>query len=99
MRLITSAICSIPRSVLKQRLIALSQLKLDLHTRSSLPCVYIRAARDKVVSKEKGDEINAVFPLYLNLCVDGPHFILQTRATESALAVKNAIDFILTKAT
>ncbi len=56
------------------------------------PVIYLRATRDRVVHRRSGDEILRNCKHAQLVEIDGPHFLLQTRANEVTTAVMRFID-------
>jgi pimeloyl-[acyl-carrier protein] methyl ester esterase len=56
------------------------------------PVLYLRATRDRVVHRRSGDEILRHCKHTQLVEIDGPHFLLQTRATETADAIANFVN-------
>jgi len=78
-----TVINSIPEQVLKARLTTMSHQKMPLET-FDIPTVYIQANSDKLISTLKSEELRKIFRNIKYFQIDGPHFILQSKPTESA---------------
>lgn len=87
-----SAMASVSPIVLRARAAAVLSIDYSHKIASIDRCLlYLRAARDLVVPRKCGDEIicrsrNAQF-----VEIEGPHFLLQTRALEAAVAIESFI--------
>ncbi|MFV2061494.1 MAG: alpha/beta fold hydrolase [Gammaproteobacteria bacterium] len=57
----------------------------------SIPCTYIRAKHDKLVSRSASEEIKKINNSVDIIEIDGPHFILQTRILECYAVIKTII--------
>lgn len=53
-----------------------------------IPLLHLYAKRDKVVLMRSVREIQTLRPDIPSICIDGPHFVLQTRAAQCADTVK-----------
>lgn len=53
-----------------------------------IPILHLYAKRDKVVLMRSVREIQSLRPDIPSICIDGPHFVLQTRSSQCATAVK-----------
>jgi pimeloyl-ACP methyl ester carboxylesterase len=57
----------------------------------TIPCTYIKAKHDKLVSIKASQEIKKINDAVKIIEIDGPHFILQTRITECCAVIKKII--------
>ncbi len=85
---------SIPDLVLKSRLEVMRQQRLSAKT-FDIPAIYIQALSDRLISSQKGREFSKVFTNIKYIEIEGPHFILQARAKESARLITEALSLIL----
>lgn len=58
--------------------------------RIACPLLYLRGRHDRLVSRRSWEHIRAILPQARSVEMDGPHFLLQARATEAATAIKRA---------
>lgn len=78
-----SAIGSVDAAVLAARIkIIMTANKSRQLADSTIPMLYIRAAKDKLVTKRSLQEIMSVYPDITTAVVDAPHLVLQTRPDE-----------------
>ena len=81
---------SVPKEILKKRLMTMAQMKLP-EMNFLVPTVYIQAKNDRAVKAEKYPEFLRVFPNIQLYRISGPHFILQSNPVESAQLISEAI--------
>lgn len=55
--------------------------------RVSVPLLYLRATRDRLVPKSASEAICRIAPHTLVAAIDGPHMLLQTRPAEAAVII------------
>ena len=60
-----------------------------LFSQAQVPLLHLYAKRDRVVLQHSVREIQRLRPDITSVGIDGPHFLLQTRATECAAAIVN----------
>lgn len=56
-----------------------------------IPCIYIKAKDDRLVSTRATDEIKKINNSVTVIEIDGPHFILQTRIKECCAVIKKLL--------
>ena len=95
-KLFKSAIDSVSENALKLRLKVISRAKYD-GFQSSTPVVYIGAIQDKLVSPGKRVEFLQAYSEVTVSEVDGPHFILQAKPKEGAVAILEAVSLLTSK--
>ena len=89
-RRLHAAIALVPARVLRARLNA--ALRVDVRAelaRVRVPLLHLAPSRDRVVPAQAAARaIAAAAPQARRLTIDGPHFLLQAAAEESATAVR-----------
>ncbi len=73
----------ISAEVLSDRIKSMQSLSINNPTRD-IPCLYIQASSDRLVSSNKYNEFKKYFSNIELIQFEGPHFILQTKPKECA---------------
>jgi len=81
--LFKSVLKLVPREVLSFRMEQIKQIKLELGE-INLPVYYIQALRDMLVSDKCAVDFYKICPALRIEQIEGPHFILQSKASECA---------------
>jgi pimeloyl-ACP methyl ester carboxylesterase len=83
-----SAIASVKPTVLRQRLrdVLCCDVRKELAS-IDVPVVYLRALRDRLVSKKSAEEIRTINQAVDLVKIDGPHLLIQSRPNEAAASV------------
>jgi pimeloyl-ACP methyl ester carboxylesterase len=82
------ALAAIPSEILRFR--AQQALRIDLCARLpniTLPVLYLRASRDRLMPRSAGEQICAAIPTAELREIEGPHFLLQAKPDDCARAV------------
>ncbi len=79
--------------ILKYRLQEMARLPCRKET-PQVPCTYILAKDDKLISRRKMEELKALVPSMVLKEVPGPHFILQTQPKVCARIIKQITEDI-----
>ena len=85
-----SAINQLPTNVLRCRLDLLRSL--DIESKSivdTLPILHLRADRDRLVRRSSAPDLSQLHPDSRVTTINGPHFLLQSRASECAKAIRD----------
>ena len=85
---------SVPTKCLNNRITSMLELKRPEIENVDLPSAYIMPSHDRLIDKQKFDEISEVFANCKVYRLDGPHLILQTRAKQAAEVVTFAVHHI-----
>lgn len=97
-KLFRRVIKDVPPATLTARLSSISTLQANNRLLSPTPAVYIRAKSDRLVSTGKAEEFTEAYSRLSIMDVEGPHFVLQANARESAAAIRSAITLLETGA-
>lgn len=81
-----------PAAIIKQRINILNNLKPPIQ-KFNVPVVYIQATKDRAVGASAMRDIEKTFPTKV-IKIEGPHFLLQVKPREAAMAIKEGLDFI-----
>jgi pimeloyl-ACP methyl ester carboxylesterase len=81
------AVQEVDAPVLKQRILAIRQIELNLQQVIKLPCCYIQANQDWLVPAKNIIHFQQLCPNLTTYRIDGPHFIAQANPT----AISNLI--------
>lgn len=92
------AIDATPVRALKLRLKVIAQAKYD-GFKSAVPAVYIGAAHDMLVHPRKRLEFVQAYSDITFAELDGPHFILQAKPKDGAIAITEAVRLLTGKVT
>lgn len=90
---LNAAMASVSPQVIRER--AAETLSLDYSQKLALldgPLLYLRAMRDRVITRRSGDEIPRAVRNARLAEIDAPHLLLQTRAKEAANATLHFIE-------
>jgi len=92
LELCVRTVLSISSKILKSRLKILADLDLP-NQKFNVPAVYIQAINDRVVNEKSAHNVTCCFDTKL-LKLVGPHFILQAKPEESAIAIRKALELL-----
>ena len=87
------ALEAVSGEVIKGRMAAIEKLKTVM-SRRDISALYIQASQDRLVSADKAQEFESVFPRLSQIEIEGPHFILQARAQACAEAINRFLNGI-----
>jgi pimeloyl-[acyl-carrier protein] methyl ester esterase len=78
----------VPAATLKNRLLAVANVD-ETHAarRIQVPCLYLEASDDRLVSASSAREVAAAVPHLQTQKINGPHFLLQANPVDSASAI------------
>ncbi len=95
-RRLIEAVEAVDSTVLRNRLKMIVSLDVsDALGKIGVPALYLRASNDKLVGRGSATEIQqAIASLELET-LDGPHFLLQERAVESARVISEFVSRVL----
>lgn len=87
---IARAVAQVAPAVMRCRIRAVMTVDVSAQmTRIRVPCLYLRAAEDRLVPPDACDYIQRLLPTIRGTVLDGPHCLLQA-APENAASVVNA---------
>lgn len=75
---------SVPANIIKQRLGTIASVNEMPVQRLSMPCLYLKAARDRLVLKNKLPDFKALCDSLVVRWAEGGHFVLQENSQETA---------------
>lgn len=88
-----SVIDGLPLEILKCRLNLLGNLKVEIASiRDSIPILHLLAGNDRLVQRSSAPDLSDAHPDSRVITVNGPHFLLQSRAVECAILIRNWAD-------
>ena len=90
-----SVIKQLPTDVLKGRLGLLRHLDIESGLiPDSLPILYLRADKDRLVCRSSAPDLSHKHPDSRIAAIDGPHFLLQSRAHDCAKAIRDWVHLV-----
>ena len=84
--LFQSILNALPSDILSNRIKTMQSLAFSCES-IDIPCLYIQALSDRLVSENKYLEFQQYFSNIKLVQFDGPHFIMQTKPKECAIAI------------
>jgi pimeloyl-[acyl-carrier protein] methyl ester esterase len=81
----------VPAATLENRLLA----ETHAARRIQVPCVYLEASDDRLVSASSVREVTAAVPHLQTQKINGPHFLLQANPVDSAAAILAFVDSLV----
>jgi pimeloyl-[acyl-carrier protein] methyl ester esterase len=94
-----AALALVDARVMRSRALAAATVNsYEKLERISIPALYLRATRDRVIPKRVSDEILHANPRIRQQEIDAPHFLLQTRPEEAAKLIRAFLDELSTDA-
>ena len=94
--LFQQTILSLSLQIIKARLKSIQSLT-ESSEKLDLPAAYIQALSDRLVPAVKADEFNDRFKNLTIRSIEGPHFILQSKPAESAIAISELVRVLLSQ--
>lgn len=87
------AVERVPAQTLKNRPLAVASVDETQSARTlSVPCLYLRASEDRLVTPKSGQEVAAAVPHVQIVTVEGPHFLLQANPVSAAAAITSFVN-------
>ena len=91
--LFKTALKRVQRPVLAARMREMTGLRTEQQI-LEIPCAYIRAGNDRLISRSHADEFRRIAPLLAVTEIPGPHFIMQARPKECVRVVERYLNLL-----
>lgn len=86
-----AVLCGVPETLIGQRIEAIKELNMNSFN-SDIPVLYILPLQDRLIANSKWREFREIFSDFSLFEINGPHFILQTKTEECAVAINSFVN-------